>query len=83
MGLKIHSSKRTTSLAALVVNKGGGERDNNHENRIKHSSNVNADSQNYTLQKGSDSSNQCPRKGNWEKRNTECDLSLSCWKVFT
>lgn len=53
---------------------GGGERDNNHENRIKHSSNVNADSQNYTLQKGSDSSNQCLRKGTGRKET----LSVIC-----
>lgn len=35
---------------------------NDHENRVKHSSNMNADSQNYTPQKSSDLSNQCPRK---------------------
>lgn len=61
MDLKVHSSKRTISLAALVVNKEGGG--NNHENRVKHSSNVNADSQNYTPQRSLDSSNRCPRKG--------------------
>lgn len=77
MDLKIHSSKRTTSLAALVVNKVGGG-DNNHENRVKHPSNVNADSQNYTPQKSSDSSNRCPRKSKNSSTGRKGKLHVVC-----
>lgn len=75
MNLKIHSSKRTTSFAALVVNKRGN---NNHENRVKHSSNVNADSQNYTPQKSSDSSNWCPRKSENSSTGRKGKLHVVC-----